>query len=349
MGSTCKLQFLALFVLVSFLSLGVSVLLLLATGSWQKGERQEIHVYQQLTQNNQLELQPPMALAHVPSNDMRSPQHRPAADIRSNEDQIAANEPRKRQKRLSKKRLKTIKTSLYNSTNTEDQNTTGHIVKQELRHNRMLPTAAQSPLNLVPSEEPHPISSHDLCPDPASLCTHFLPLEQLSLYKECAAKTMAKLETQYQCHCQFMNSTGHWRVALVSLPGSGNTWLRGLLERVSGVCTGSLFCDKTLHAGGMCGEGLREGVLAVKIHDTKLQWTQVPYKDGTWSDKRPFFDAAVLLVRSPFKALVAEWNRQNAYKFASSQPGSSHVKYLESSEYFCELVLNIIMSICLWS
>ena len=27
-------------------------------------------------------------------------------------------------------------------------------------------------------------------------------------------------------------------VALVSLPGSGNTWLRGLLEKATGVCTG---------------------------------------------------------------------------------------------------------------
>jgi hypothetical protein len=86
----------------------------------------------------------------------------------------------------------------------------------------------------------------------------------------------------------------------------------------------------------MCGEGVREGVLTVKTHDTRLQWTNVAYRNGTWSDTRPFFDAAIVLVRSPYRALIAEWNRQKAYRFSSSQTGSSHVKYLESSKYFLE-------------
>ncbi len=38
--------------------------------------------------------------------------------------------------------------------------------------------------------------------------------------------------------CHFMNGTGRAAVALVSYPGSGNTWLRGLLEQVTGICTG---------------------------------------------------------------------------------------------------------------
>ncbi len=36
-----------------------------------------------------------------------------------------------------------------------------------------------------------------------------------------------------------MNGTGRSAVALVSYPGSGNTWLRGLLEQVTGICTGT--------------------------------------------------------------------------------------------------------------
>lgn len=35
-------------------------------------------------------------------------------------------------------------------------------------------------------------------------------------------------------------------VALVSSPGSGNTWLRYLLEQSSGIFTGSIYCDHTL-------------------------------------------------------------------------------------------------------
>ena len=38
--------------------------------------------------------------------------------------------------------------------------------------------------------------------------------------------------------CRFMRGEGRAPVALVSLPGSGNTWVRGLLEKATGICTG---------------------------------------------------------------------------------------------------------------
>ena len=38
--------------------------------------------------------------------------------------------------------------------------------------------------------------------------------------------------------CHFMNGTNRAAVALVSFPGSGNTWVRGLLQQATGVCTG---------------------------------------------------------------------------------------------------------------
>ena len=41
-----------------------------------------------------------------------------------------------------------------------------------------------------------------------------------------------------KCKCKFRERTGKKTVALHSLPGSGNTWLRGLLERATGLCTG---------------------------------------------------------------------------------------------------------------
>ena len=42
--------------------------------------------------------------------------------------------------------------------------------------------------------------------------------------------------------CHFMNGTNRAAVALVSFPGSGNTWVRGLLRQATGVCTGGS-CD----------------------------------------------------------------------------------------------------------
>lgn len=38
--------------------------------------------------------------------------------------------------------------------------------------------------------------------------------------------------------CRFMNGNRRAAVALASLPGSGNTWIRGLLEKATGICTG---------------------------------------------------------------------------------------------------------------
>ena len=38
--------------------------------------------------------------------------------------------------------------------------------------------------------------------------------------------------------CRFMRGEGRAPVALASLPGSGNTWVRGLLEKATGICTG---------------------------------------------------------------------------------------------------------------
>lgn len=38
--------------------------------------------------------------------------------------------------------------------------------------------------------------------------------------------------------CRFMQGGKRAAVALASLPGSGNTWVRGLLEKATGICTG---------------------------------------------------------------------------------------------------------------
>ena len=409
---TCKLQLLSVAVLGSAVSVGASILLLLASGCWQTcGPLVPVHsplyhlsVGQQhpplrtqlqgsslnsggwkiqlsyqgakqphsglsyseaapsavVGESRERETTGSIARSTVQSTSHPNTESNEAVDVRSSEvgkgvveenkgestaaietadvvgDWSTATKPTKN-KRLSKKRLLVMRALARNSSNrTTDQKIMRIAESQIKSHSHSHPfrphTNTTSLVKLVPGAKLQATSPSDLCASATSQCTEFLTSEERDVYAACEAKTAGG-----KCHCQFMNTSSHARVALVSLPGSGNTWLRGLLERATGVCTGSQFCDKTLRAGGMCGEGLRGGgVLGVKTHDTRLQWTDQHYRDGAWSDERPFYDAAIILVRSPFRALIAEWNRQKAYKFSSSQAGSSHVKYLDSPKFFRE-------------
>ena len=57
------------------------------------------------------------------------------------------------------------------------------------------------------------------------------------------------------------------RVALASPPGSGNTWVRHLIQLVTGFYTGSAYFDEELKNGGFLGEGISNGsVVVVKAH-----------------------------------------------------------------------------------
>ena len=103
---------------------------------------------------------------------------------------------------------------------------------------------------------------------------------------------------------QWCNNNKLWpnstkpRVALASFPGSGNTWLRYLLQQSTGILTGSIFPDPSLQEIGF-GEGIaNQSVLVIKTHNVGItRHTDYP------------FDRAVLLVRDPFDAILAEFNR----------------------------------------
>ena len=135
------------------------------------------------------------------------------------------------------------------------------------------------------------------------------------------------------CHCHFLSTRDGRIVALASLPGSGNTWVRGLLEMATRVCTGSTNCDRFLKVGGFCGEGVMSGrVLVVKTHVSSLRWKGEYYK--TVAANHPLFDAAIFLIRSPFGAAVADYNRIMSLNFSRHQTGSRHVKYLGNPQFF---------------
>ena len=158
-------------------------------------------------------------------------------------------------------------------------------------------------------------------------CLEFLTGPEKYIYNRC------RRSTAVPCKCRFVGRTGRKRVALVSLPGSGNTWVRGILEAVTGICSGSIYCDRSLREGGFCGEGLRgSNLMVVKTHDSSLSWRGGNRKDTT----RPVFDKAIFLIRNPFRAIIAEWNRQLSRKYAAGQQGSSHVKYVSSPSFFGE-------------
>jgi len=95
-----------------------------------------------------------------------------------------------------------------------------------------------------------------------------------------------------ECHKMSFRSS-ELVTLLVSYPGSGNSWVRQLLESATGIYTGSVYCDPSYVASGMVGEGLRTGnVIVVKTHFTKIKSSKIIY-----------------LIRNPFDAIVAEWTR----------------------------------------
>ena len=114
-------------------------------------------------------------------------------------------------------------------------------------------------------------------------------------------------------HCKNMSfkSSGP-SVALVSYPGSGNSWVRQLLEAATGIYTGAIYCDLAYVAVGMIGEFIdTRNVLAVKTHS--LSSTSLGRQ----------YDKAIYIIRNPFTAILAEHNRALAER-APKVYGDSH-------------------------
>ena len=135
--------------------------------------------------------------------------------------------------------------------------------------------------------------------------------------------------------CAFRESGGRAPVALVSVPGSGNTWVRGLLEKATGVCTGSIYCDSPLRSKGFVGEDVRDGsVLVVKTHTSDYQWKGVEVEKRYLDDA--LYGSAILLIRNPFDALVSERNRIQTLanmKKTKSNGDLSHVNEVNWKEF----------------
>ncbi|CAG0887874.1 unnamed protein product [Darwinula stevensoni] len=94
----------------------------------------------------------------------------------------------------------------------------------------------------------------------------------------------------------------------ISFPGSGNTWLRYLIEATTGIFTGSVYCDEDLYQLGFLGEGVEEW-----SGQTILQKT---HEEG---DVEMFEGRALMLIRNPFRAYLS------FYSFMTAR-GSRHTQ-----------------------
>ena len=135
---------------------------------------------------------------------------------------------------------------------------------------------------------------------------HLSPAERVAVNR-CKRSVMKLTSAQIENgRCNFLSDGDRRAVALASPEGSGNTWLRGLLEKATGICTGFCCCDTEMRIRGFVGEGIVSGkVLVVKTHIVFPQWIGQA-KKVKWEGS---YDSAIFLIRNPAKALIAEWSR----------------------------------------
>lgn len=140
-------------------------------------------------------------------------------------------------------------------------------------------------------------------------------LDQLSLsrFYACSPAKMILLQSvganEKTCYKQreFQRGGSKPIVALVSFQGSGNTWVRHILEQYTGVFTGSIYCDSILKSVYPGEHVVSNNVLVVKTHHADT--TSLPPDVQQTFGKRDY-DKAIVLLRNPFDALLSEGNRR---------------------------------------
>ncbi|TKS83695.1 WSC domain-containing protein 1 [Collichthys lucidus] len=111
-------------------------------------------------------------------------------------------------------------------------------------------------------------------------------------------------------------STEHEHFQVYHTPVLGNTWVRHLIELVTGYYTGSFYFDGTLYNRG--GEG---GTATVQNERLSFKGEKDYWKSGrsvcvktheSGQKEIEMFDSAILLIRNPYRSLMAEFNRKCA-------------------------------------
>lgn len=149
-------------------------------------------------------------------------------------------------------------------------------------------------------------------------------------------------------------------VALSSFPGAGNTWVRHLIELMTGYYTGSFYFDGTLYNRGEEGSAPlgRQASWGEKYCPADRHYdciySLLPGFKGEkdyWKSGRSIcvkthesgqkeiemFESAILLIRNPYRSLMAEYNRKCAGHLghATDAQWKSKGKTVRSSECLC--------------
>ncbi|XP_060575744.1 sialate:O-sulfotransferase 1-like [Ruditapes philippinarum] len=104
-------------------------------------------------------------------------------------------------------------------------------------------------------------------------------------------------------------STSRPLVALASYPGSGNTWTRQLIETATGYYTGSIYTDWNFVGSKECP--MRRKIFIVKTHLKSN--SSIGHPDcAKMAISQLNFSSAICILRNPYNAIAAEFNRQHA-------------------------------------
>jgi hypothetical protein len=130
-------------------------------------------------------------------------------------------------------------------------------------------------------------------------------------------------------------------ITLPSYPGSGNTWVRHLIQESTRIFTGSAYFDPNITLT-FPGEGIKDNtVIVIKTHypcggcwqigipNTYLNRPVKDYETGLV----PHVTTIIYLIRSPFDTLLADFNRMRS--------GGNHTGYLSSEKLKEPKFLNI--------
>ena len=182
-------------------------------------------------------------------------------------------------------------------------------------------------------------------------CTNYLKKSELLAMDRCLQETYRRIKTENKSSvrmavrdndCRFIDGSKRRPVALVSTEGSGNTWIRGLLEKATGICTGFLYCDSEMRQAGSIGEGVKSGsVLVVKTHTKTTHWYGVKYSERKQNE--PFYGSAIFILRNPYDSIIAEWNRRitnNVMKKNHLPHSDSHTNVVPELKYWRKLFQN---------
>lgn len=163
----------------------------------------------------------------------------------------------------------------------------------------------------------------------------YLDHTSLSHYYQCSPSSNPLVPTHNsndkRCQKRKFLSQRKSLTALVSFHGSGNTWLRHLLEQATGIFTGSIYCDGVLKIL-FPGESVVSGnVIAVKTHHADTR--ELP-KDVQLETGQQLYDRAIVVVRNPFDALVSEANR----RWNSNRSVNSHLGLADETTFISKLL-----------